>query len=273
MSTEPLKKPVRQSFAVALAAFCELVYALAVRELRTEHKNAALGILLTVGPMLVMGLVFYFIIMLLGGGMAKIRGDHMTFILIGFAIFFGHIQTVNAVAGSVSQGMLNHKRMSLFLMICVKSVAVLYKNILSFGTLLAMNFVFRDVWHMEDPWLFIMAFLWSWVGGVAVGVIILAAQRYVSWGGMLKTIYMRVMFFTSGKLFVANTLPGFVRPFFDWNPLFHLLDQARSAAFLNYTAHTTSMDYAIYSILVGLVIAALVENYVRVNYSVSHAPG
>jgi hypothetical protein len=33
------------------------------------------------------------------------------------------------------------------------------------------------------------------------------------------------------------------------------------------------MDYAIYSILVGLVIAALVENYVRVNYSVSHAPG
>lgn len=273
MSTEPMQKPVKQSFLVALAAFMELVYSLVVRELRSEHKNAALGILLNIGPMMVMGLVFYFIITMLGGGMAKIRGDHMTFILIGFAVFFGHIQTVTAVSGSVNAGMLNHKRMSLFLMICVKSLSVLYKNIMSFGTLLAMNLLLRDVWHMENPRLFILAFVWSWVGGVAVGVLILAAQRYFSWGSMLKTVYTRVMFFTSGKLFVANTLPGIIRPYMDWNPLYHLLDQARSAAFLNYTAHTTSMAYPITVICVLVVMAALIENYVRVNFSASHAPG
>ncbi|MEO1491525.1 MAG: ABC transporter permease [Pseudomonadota bacterium] len=266
-------KPVKQPFSVAVAAFMELVYALVVRELRSEHKNAALGILLNIGPMLVMGLVFYFIITMLGGGMAKIRGDHMTFILIGFAVFFGHIQTVTAVSGSVNAGMLNHKRMSLFLMICVKSLSILYKNILSFGTLLAMNYLFRDVWHMDNPLLFITAFIWSWIGGVAVGVMILAAQRYFSWGSMLKTVYVRIMFFTSGKLFVANTLPGFIRWTMDWNPLYHLLDQARSAAFLNYTAHTTTLGYPVMVICILVVFAALIENYVRVNFSASHAPG
>lgn len=201
-------KPVKQSFSVALSAYMSLVYALVVREIRSEHKNAALGILLTVGPMLVMGLVFYFILQMLGGGMAKIRGDHMTFILLGFAIYFGHIQTVMGVSGSISIGMLNHKRMSLFLLISVKSVAVAYKLILSFGALLAMNYLFRGVWHMEQPLQFIIAFIWCWLGGVAIGVMLLAAMRYFSWGGVLKVAYIRIMFFTSGKLFVANSLPG-----------------------------------------------------------------
>ena len=35
------------------------------------------------------------------------------------------------------------------------------------------------------------------------------------------------MFFTSGKFFVANALPERFRQYMDWNPLFHLLDQAR----------------------------------------------
>ncbi len=273
MSSTPMQKEVKQPFLIALVAFLELVYALVVRDLRAGHKNAALGILLTIGPMLVMGLVFYFIITLLGGGIAKVRGDHMTFILIGFAIFFGHIQTVTNVSGSINAGMLNHKRMSLFLLICVKSLAALYKNIMSFGTLLAMNYFLRDVWHMEDPMLFLSAFIWSWVGGITIGIGLLSAQRYFSWGSMLKTVYVRIMFFTSGKLFVANSVPGFIRPYFDWNPLYHLLDQARSAAFLNYTANTTSMNYAIAVILILLVMATLLENYVRVNYSASHAPG
>jgi len=39
--------PVKQSFLVSLSAYLSLVYALVVRELRTEHRNAALGILLT----------------------------------------------------------------------------------------------------------------------------------------------------------------------------------------------------------------------------------
>ena len=56
---------------------------------------------------------------------------------------------------------------------------------------------------------------------------------------MMNLVFTRVMFVTSGKFFVANAVPGWVRFYFDWNPLFHLVDQLRGAVFVNYTARQT----------------------------------
>jgi ABC-type polysaccharide/polyol phosphate export permease len=273
MRGHEMQDGVRQSFWVACVAFGQLVYSLVVRDLRTEHKNAALGILISVAQPLVAGLVFYFFITFMGGGFAKVRGDYMTFVLLGFVIFFMHVRTVNQVANALREDMLNHQRLSPFLLVSVKGISSAYKIVLALIILIAANYLARDVYEMQNLLLFLSAVFWCWIGGVAVGMVFLAANRYLSWGPLLQTAYVRIMFFTSGKFFVANQLPGFMRPFMDWNPLFHLLDQSRSAAFVNYTARTTSMDYAIIVFLVLLVIAMLVENYVRRNYSQSHMPG
>lgn len=272
MMAKSSKYVLRQPFWVALTAFLALVYSLVVRDLRAEHKNAALGILISVGQPLVMGLVFYAVMELLGGGMNKLRGDTLTFVLVGFACFFAHIRSVSAVGGALKLDMLKHQRLSLFLMIWVKAFGALYKTILTVVILVALNYLVRDVYEMQDMLLFIWAFLWCWLGGVGVGVVFLAATRYLTWGGLLQTAYIRVMFFTSGKFFVASSLPGYTRPYMDWNPLFHLLDQARDATFLNYTARTTDLWYAVGVYCAILVLAALLENYVRVNFSASHAP-
>jgi len=264
---------VHQSFAVAAAAFLSLVYSLVVRDLRTEHKNAALGILLAVAQPLVMGLVFYAFMSFIGARPGKIRGDDLTFVLTGFILFFVHVRTVSAVAGALRQDMMNHQRLSPFLMICVKALGSLYKNTFALLIMLVANYLLRDVYEMENAFLFAWVYLWCWIGGIGVGIIFLAANRYVSWGPLLQTTYIRVMFFTSGKFFVANLLPGQIRPFMDWNPLFHLLDQARDAAFVNYSARMTSMEYPIVVFLVLLVIGFLVENWVRNNYSASQMPG
>lgn len=264
---------VKQSFLVATVAFITLVYSLVVRDLRTEHKNAALGILISVAQPLIAGLIFYLFIKMMGSGAGQVRGDNMTFVLIGFVIFFMHIRTVTAVTGALREDMLNHQRLSPFLLVSVKAISAAYKLILAMLILLAMNYLLRDVYEMQDPLKFIVVIFWCWLGGVAVGIIFLAAVRYLTWGGLLQTAYIRIMFFTSGKFFVANGMPGFLRPYMDWNPLFHLLDQGRSAAFLNYTARTTNMEYPILVYLSVLVIAMLIEHYVRTNYSQSHMPG
>ncbi|MEM1299596.1 MAG: ABC transporter permease [Pseudomonadota bacterium] len=265
---------VKQSFWVALVAFMTLVYSLVVRDLRTEHKNAALGILISVAQPLVAGLIFYAFIELLGGaGAGQVRGDKMTFVLLGFVIFFMHIRTVTAVTQALREDMLNHQRMSPFLLISVKAISSAYKLILAVLILFVLNYLLRDVYEMQSPLLFLQVMFWCWVGGIAVGIIFLAAVRYLTWGSLLQTAYIRIMFFTSGKFFVANGMPGFMRPFMDWNPLFHLLDQGRDAAFVNYTARTTEMTYPIVVYLVILVVAMLIENYVRTNYSQSHMPG
>ena len=264
---------VKQGFWVALVAFVALVYSLVIRDLRTEHKNAALGILISVSQPLVAGMVFYFFITFMGGGFSKVRGDYMTFVLLGFVIFFMHVRTVNQVAGALREDMLNHQRLSPFLLVSVKGISSAYKIILALLILLAANYLLRDVYEMQHLLLFLSSIFWCWIGGIAVGIIFLAANRYLTWGSLLQTAYIRIMFFTSGKFFIANNLPSNIRPFMDWNPLFHLLDQSRSAAFVNYNARTTSMDYAIIVFMVILVLAMLVEHYVRTNYSQSHMPG
>ncbi|MEM7744327.1 MAG: ABC transporter permease [Pseudomonadota bacterium] len=274
MYENPAKSEVRQGFLTALVAFLTLVYALVVRDLRTEHKNAALGIILQIAQPLVAGLIFYFFIQLMGGkGGGQVRGDFMTFVLIGFIVFFMHIRTVAVVSNSLREDMLYHKRLTPFLIVCVKALSSAYKMVLALLVLLLLNYLLRDVYEMEDPLHFMHVMFWCWLGGVAVGIVFMAANRYLTWGPLLQTAYVRVMFFTSGKFFVANSTPGYIRHLMDWNPLFHLLDQGRDAALVHYTARTTSMGYPIMVFLVILVIAMLIENYVRRTYSQSHLVG
>ncbi len=267
------KDSVKQSFMVATFAFMSLVYALVVRDLRTEHKNAAAGILISISQPLVAGLVFYAFISMMGGSAGAVRGDNLTFVLIGFIIFFMHIRTVAAVSGALKPDMMNHQRLSPFLMVCVKSISSGYKNVLALIIMIILNWVLRDVYEMQNPLLFVEVIFFCWFGGIAVGIIFLALSRYFTWGALVQTAYVRIMFFTSGKFFVANMVPSNIRPFMDWNPLFHLLDYGRDAAFLNYSARTTNLDYAIYVYPALFVLAMLVEAHVRRHYSASHMAG
>ncbi len=264
---------VRQGFLTELGAFTALVYSLVVRDLRSEHKNAALGILISVAQPLMMGIIFFGFMTLIGGRGSQIRGDALTFVVIGFIVFFTHIRTVSAVSMALRQDMMNHQRLSPFLMICVKAISSFYKNLFALVIMLVLNYLLRDIWEMNDPLLFVSAMFWCWISGIAAGTVFLAINRYLSWGTILHTTYIRIMFFTSGKFFVANSLPGTLRPYFDWNPLFHFLDQGRSAVFLNYTARTTDMTYAILVTLAVLVIGFLAEHHVRRHFNMSHVPG
>ena len=262
----------RQPLPVAVSAFFSLVFALTVRDLRTENRSAALGVLMSTGMVLLTALTFYFFMSFLGGRSAPIRTDAITFTVAGFLVFFFHIRTVSAVAGSLKPGMMRHSRASPFLFVCVKAFATLYKMTLATIILMTVNYLLRDVWEMQDGLTLIFILLTGWLGGIGVGIIMMAAQRYLVWGNLIQMTYIRVCFFTSGKFFVAGHMPNWMRSAMDWNPLFHVLDQARGALFLNYSADTTSVlyPYAIYGAV--LVLAMMIEQYVRVNYSVSQTP-
>ncbi|MEM7239360.1 MAG: ABC transporter permease [Pseudomonadota bacterium] len=266
------KGVVRQSLWVSAVAVILLIYDLTVRDLRTEHRNAAAGILISISQPILSGLAVYIFMNMLGTSSGKIRGDDLSFIVLGFIFFFLHIRTAASVAGSLRGDMLAHNRLSPFLLVAVKACSTGYKMTLALLLMLLLNYLIRGVFEMQLPLIFILTVFASWIGGVAVGVLMMAANRYLTWGGVLSSLYTRVMFITSGKFFVANQLPGFIRPLFDWNPLFHLLDQNRSAAFQHYTARTTSLEYPLIICAVVVVLAALVAHYVKANYSESFAP-
>ena len=68
---------------------------------------------------------------------------------------------------------------------------------------------------------------------------------------------------------LANNLPPARRNWFDWNPLFHTIDQARGFIFLNYTPRYTSYDYAICYALVCILIGLMAEFFTRQHASAS----
>ncbi|MEM0924342.1 MAG: ABC transporter permease, partial [Pseudomonadota bacterium] len=224
------------------------------------------------GTVLVTALTFYLFMNFIGGRTAPIRTDDITFIVAGFLMFFFHIRTVSAVAGSLKPGLMRHSRASPFLFVCVKSFATLYKMTFATILLLILNYLVRDYWEMGDGLLLITILLIAWMGGVGVGIIMMAANRYFVWGNLVQTTYVRICFFTSGKFFVAGHLPERIRGAMDWNPLFHVLDQARGAMFLNYTATTTSIMYPLLVYGGIVVLGMMIENYVRTTFSVSQTP-
>ncbi len=57
---------------------------------------------------------------------------------------------------------------------------------------------------------------------------------YPGFVGIATTVYSRANMIASGKMFVANTLPPAMLAMFDWNPLFHCIDQMRGVVFINY---------------------------------------
>jgi ABC-type polysaccharide/polyol phosphate export permease len=73
----------------------------------------------------------------------------------------------------------------------------------------------------------------------------------------------------SGKMFLANSLPGYMLAMFDWNPLFHSIDQARGFAFINYNPRYSSWEYPLWVGLVLLMIGLMGEFYTRRHASIS----
>jgi ABC-type polysaccharide/polyol phosphate export permease len=77
----------------------------------------------------------------------------------------------------------------------------------------------------------------------------------------------------SGKMFLANTLPASMIALFDWNPLFHAIDQARGFVFLHYTPMNSEIAYPIILSVVLLLIGLMAEFFSRQHASVSWFAG
>ena len=78
---------------------------------------------------------------------------------------------------------------------------------------------------------------------------------------LLIGCFLKIMFLTSGKFTNANVIPNEALPFFTWNPMFHLIDQMRGAAFVNYTPHNTNLVYPIIVMFFLVVAGHILHDY------------
>lgn len=256
----------------ATFTMAELTYHSAVRSVRNAHGNAILGLLLNIVQTMMLVGIFYGFYLFSGFGAGGIRGDFLLYLMTGVFLFMGHVKVMGAVVaseGPTSQ-MMKHAPMNTIVSIGAAAVGELYLQLLSMVVVL---FIYHAAWQplvIDDALGSLLMLLLGWFSGVALGTVFLAAKPWAPKAvGLLSQVYSRVNMFASGKMFVANSLPGVILPYFTWNPLFHIIDQARGFAFLNYTPHNTNLIYPVSITFACLLLGLMGEFYTRRRASIS----
>lgn len=259
----------------AFATFA-LIYHQTVYQLRASNRNAIVGLLLIISQSLLMVVLFLAMYKLIGIRGSPVRGDFLLFIMSGIFIFMTHVKTVAAVASSysLSSAMVKHQPLNPAILICAAALSILYQQIIACTTILTFYHVAFSPVEIYN-WQGVMAMLvFSWFLGCCIGLVFLGIKPWAPKMAPLITMaYTRLNMVASGKMFLANSIPGFLFPWFSWNPLFHIIDQSRGFMFINYSPKLTNLLYPIFLSIGFLMIGLLINFTTRKYESASWASG
>jgi ABC-type polysaccharide/polyol phosphate export permease len=262
MALKPYENP-HATFLNGLQNYVFLIWALTVRAIREESGGAALGMLKGILMALAFCLAFYFIMTLFGLAALTVRGDMMIFILIGIGFFFAAKMTMMAALKGMNNSwdMAAHPHLSPVLFVYANSLGCFYNYFTAIVILFVGNGLVKGEFLLHEPVMFFPLFFITWLCGVGAGMLLGFMAFYFSWFQIFKRIFIKLLFFTSGKFTNANALPNDALPFFTWNPLFHLIDQMRGAAFINYVPQKTNLTYPIIVCFLLLVFGHILHDY------------
>ena len=264
-----------QSLVIAAIKFLELTYHCIVRDVRKRSGNAPLGILKEVMQILSFFLIFYLMFVVLGRSVA-IRGDFILYLLSGIFLLVIHMGAINAVMSSSSaiSPIMQHAPMSVVLSILSQAIATLYLQFTAILLIMLFVVIFRDGVEIYNPKGIFVPFILTWASGISIGLVFMLIKPLApNFFQAFSKVYMRAQMISSGKFMPAAYLPASMISWFDWNPLFHTIDQMRLAVFINYTREVSSITYPLYFTLIFLVIGMMGEFWLRKNLSISKHTG
>lgn len=265
-------KPVQRSAFGTAYETLELIFHESIRKLRKSHASAVHGMVMSIIQALLMVGIMYFMFDLFGLRQIAVRGDFMLYVMSGVFLFMTHVKTINAVASAdgPSSAMMMHAPMNPVISICGSALATLYDQILAASVIL---FAYHALWNpitIDQPIGMLGMFLLSWFCGIGIGMLFLSATPWQPDAiKIVRLIYTRANMIASGKMVLANNTKPELRAMFDWNPLFHTIDQTRGFVFLNYTPRFTSIDYAVIVGLSCVMIGLMAEFFNRQHVSAS----
>lgn len=265
--TERRKSAIGSSFSIL-----ELIYHATVRSIRKTQRHAVFGLIQNILQTVMLVIAFYIMFNVLGMRRSAVRGDFLLYIMSGIFLYMTHTKAMGAVfnAEGAASAMMKHAPMNTAISISAAALGSLYIQMLSMLVVLYLYHSMMNPIEIYD-WVGAMAMvLLSWFTGVALGMVFLAAKPWnPSLVGLVQQIYARVNMIASGKMFLANALPHKMLVLFNWNPLFHTIDQARGYTFINYNPHFSNWQYPLAVAIAALAIGLMGEFYTRQHVSLS----
>ena len=261
-----------QSGLGSAVQMAELIYHSIVRSIRKQHNNAFMAIVMNMLQAVLFVAAFYLMFSILGMRGASVRGDFLLYIMSGIFLYLTHIKAMGAVAGSEGPAspMMQHAPMTTAVAIASAALGSLYVQVLSMVVILFIYHVAFVPITIDQPAAAFGMLLLAWFTGCALGLVMLAIKPWFpTFVSIFTQIYQRANMIASGKMFVANMLPGYMIAMFDWNPLFHAIDQSRGYVFANYFPRYSSWEYAFWVGVVFVMIGLMGEFYTRKHASIS----
>ena len=250
----------------------ETVYHTTVRRIRQQHGNAVIGLALSILQTVMFIAAFWLMFEVLGTRGMSIRGSFLLYLLTGIFLYLTHIRSLMAVlqAEDSTSPMMQHAPMNSIVAILSGAFSALYLQSLALIIILFVIHTLFDELVIANWAMTLFMFILSWAAGCAIGIILRALRPWIpDIVGIVQSIYIRLNMIASGKMFVANTLPGHIVVWFDWNPLFHMIDQARGYTFVNYFPHWSNWQYPLYATLALGLLGLMGEFYTRARASAS----
>jgi len=272
-----IETPYRPATGRTLFATMEVMFHTTVYNIRKTHRNALVGLLLNIFQTGILLFSFFMMFQFLGMlSINRVHGDPLMFLMSGIFLFMLHAKTISSIAKAdgPTSSMMQHAPLTTFVTIGAAALSSLYLQILSILVVLFLYHVFWAPVLIEDPVGAMAMLLLSWLSGVGVGIVFFSLRPWAPEAvGIAATIYARLNMVFSGKLFLANTMPGYLLVMFNWNPLFHTIDQARGYIFINYNPHFSSPTYALWVSIALIMIGLLIESQTRKYASISWSAG
>ncbi|MEY4697632.1 MAG: hypothetical protein RIT14_2060 [Pseudomonadota bacterium] len=271
-----LSADIRPSRPRAALRILDLVFHGAVHNVRKSHTSAVIGLLLNVGQTVALVVTFYLLFAFSGARPHAIRGDYILFLMSGIFMYITHVKAIGAVirAEGPTSALMKHAPMNTLIAIGAAALGTLYVQVFSAAIVLYFYHAMVTPLTIDQPVGSVAMLILSWASGAAIGMVFRAAMpwqpRLV---GAASSVYMRLNMIASGKMFVANATPTAVLAFFDWNPLFHTIDQVRGFLFLNYQPRYSSIDYPVGILIACLTLGLMGEFYTRKRVSLSWSMG
>ena len=254
----------------AALGIAELIYHSTVRAARGGYANAMFGLVMNVVQSAFFILTLYVTMTLLGMRSAVLRGDFVVFLISGIMSYMTYNKTMKSVFGAEgpTSPMMLHAPMTTAVAIASAALSALYLQILSTGVILFVYHVAFVPVEIKDPAFAFSMILAAWLFGIGTGMVLLAIKPWApKFAPLMVMIVSRVNVFASGKMMVGNALSFTLLRFFDWNPLFHIIDQMRGAIFINYIPRNSSLSYAMWASIALIALGLMGEFFTRKHAS------
>ena len=244
-----------------------VLYHATVRAVRVAHPNAALAILFEILRALTLVIAIMAFLHVLDIQQMLLRGNAMVSVLSGVSLFLIHTGAMSAAFGAAGSGRaLRHPGLSPMILTIAEALASLYVQVLALIVGLSLVHLAYAPVQIDDPAGATLALALAWFSGVGAGVLAGSmrplAPKFMQ---IVVSFYARGNMFFSGKLVLAAGLSALVLPYFLWNPLFHCIDQARGAVFINYTARVTTLTYPAVFGAVCFLFGMMIRHRLQMN--------